>query len=191
MQANRRFGFIRRLLRARSLAPDPASRADTAHTANTAIRLTPSELEQAYRNLLLENLTLVESNQRLQERLRRQDADAEDSPATSQSIQALRNELAERSNRLRQLEYDNKRLERVHKRLAEHHQRLLVERASRQVEVERLRSELELRGQELADTKAMLRDKAAKVLQLTDRCFQLEARLQDRLAARQAANSDF
>ena len=191
MEANRRFGFISRLFGARGPAPVPASRAGAAQTSSPAAGLTPTELEQAYRNLLMENLVLVESNRRLHERLARQDAGLEDSPATRQLLQAQRNALAERSHRLRELEYENKQLTRNYKKLSEQHQRLLGQGGGDRDEVARLRRELERCKAELAETRTALHEKSSDLLQLTDRYYQLEARIKPKLPTTQAANGHF
>jgi predicted nucleic acid-binding Zn-ribbon protein len=190
MEANRRFGFISRLFGARGPAPVPASRSDAAQPSNPAAGLTPTELEQAYRNLLMENLVLVESNRRLHERLARQEGGLEDSPATRQLLQTQRNALAERSHRLRELEYENKQLTRNYKKLSEQHQRLLGQGGGRD-EVARLRRELEGCKAELAEARTALHEKSSDLLQLTDRYYQLEARLKPKLPTTQAANSHF
>ncbi len=191
MQGNRRFGFIGRLLGARRAAPHLAGRIGPAQVPTATAGLSPSELEQAYRNLLMENLVLVESNQRLHDRLARQDAGLEDSPATRQLLQAQRNALAERSHRLRELEYENKQLARKYRKLSEQHQLLLGQGAGGHDEAARLRRELDDCKAELADARAALREKSGALLQLTDRYYQLEARLKMRLPTTQAANGDF
>jgi dynactin complex subunit len=191
MEANRRFGFLSRLFESRRASPDSARPADAAPTSGATGGLSPSELEQAYRNLLMENMVLVESNRRLHERLARQDAGLEDSPATRQLLQAQRNALAERSHRLRELEYENKQLTRNYNKLSEQHQRLLGQGAGDRDEVARLRRELEVRKTELAQTRTALQEKSSALLKLTDRYYQLEARVKPSLPATQAANGDF
>ena len=191
MQDNRRFGLIGRLFGARNPAPAPSEPAQPAHAASVTAGLSPSELEQAYRNLLMENMVLIESNQRLHDRLARQDAGLGDSPATRQLLQAQRDTLAERSHRLRELEYENKQLARKHRKLSDQ-QRLLQEQvAGGRHEAARLRRELESCKAELADTRAALRPKSSALLQLTDRYHQLEARLKLRVPTAPAANGDF
>lgn len=191
MEGNRRFGFIARLLGARSARAVAVQRSDARQVEHATAGMTPTELEQAYRHLMMENLVLVESNRRLHDRLARQDAGLEDSPATRQLLQAQRNALAERSHRLRELEYENKQLERKHRKLSEQHTLLQEQGAADRHDIARLRRELDHCKRELMEAKAALREKSAAVLQLTERNHQLEASRHLRLPTSSAANGDF
>lgn len=190
MERNRRFGLFGRGARsAEGQAADGAASKQPA--AGVPEGLSGAALEQAYRQLLLENMVLAQSNQRLHERLAQREAGQEESPAARRLIQAQRNALAERSHRMRELEYQGKQLERERKRLMEQNQRLAARLDSQQRDLAALRQELDRSQQQLAATAAELRDKRNEVLRLTDRCYQLEARLEPRRPTASAANGDF
>lgn len=133
-------------------------------------------LAQAYRDLLLQNEILAESNERLHERLARRERGLEESPAARKLIDAQRKVLAERSRRLRAFEYENKLLKREHKRLFEENRRLAAGLARHMQDMQPLLNQQELSRRELADARAALRDKTNELLRLTDRYYQLEAR---------------
>ena len=101
-------------------------------------RLSGSSLEQAYRDLLLENQVLVESNQRLHERLARTESGLEESPAAKQLIRSQRNALADRSHKLRELAYEVKRLQRDKKKLVEENRRMSDQFTRKSAEVQSL-----------------------------------------------------
>lgn len=154
-------------------------------------RLTGTELEHAYRELLVQNMVLAESNERLQERLLRLQQGVEESPAARQLIQEQRDALVERSHRLRELEYQNQQLIRERKRLRDANHRLAsaLERQGR--DLDPLRRQSENWRRELADTKASLREKANELQAVTERCRQLEALLPNALPKVSAANGEF
>mgnify|MGYP000246471607 CR=1 FL=1 len=95
MKDRRRMSLIHRFFARRSeavqaLPEDAAGR-----------ELKGDALEQAYRDLILENQLLVDSNQRLHQRIAQIEAGLSESPAAKQLIRAQRNALAERSRELR------------------------------------------------------------------------------------------
>ncbi len=143
----------------------------------TSRPMTESELEHAYRELLLENQMLAESNKHLHDRLARQDRGFEESPAAKELIGAQRNALVERSRRLRELEYENKQLQRDQKKLSDEKQRLnTLVRQLKQSQPSESARQLELLRQQLTEAQAALREKNNELLKLTDKYYQLEAR---------------
>ncbi len=163
----------------------------SAVDAAAAIKLSGASLEQAYRDLLLENQVLVESNKRLHERVARLDAGVEDSPATRELIRAQRDALAERSHRLREIEYENKRLKRKQKKLFDDNKRLAASLARRMEDIQPLLRREESVRRELEEVREQLRQKKSDLLKLTDRYYQLEARLKPQLPPDSVANGDF
>lgn len=144
----------------RLLGDGPRDGGDVALPRATAEgRLSGGELEQAYRELLLEHQVLAESNERLVERLARRQRGSGDPQATEELLRVQRNALVERSHRLRELEYENKRLKREQKKRAEENQRLRAELERQRGEAGVLKQrELAVR-RELAKVQAALRDK--------------------------------
>lgn len=139
--------------------------------------MTESELEQAYRALLLENQMLAESNKNLQDRLAMRERGFEESPAAKELISAQRNALVERSRRLRELEYENKQLQRDHKKLTEETQRLnTMVRQLKQSQPSESSRQMTLLRRQLTEAQAALREKNNELLKLTDKYYQLEAR---------------
>ncbi|HOP16987.1 MAG: hypothetical protein KDI22_09710 [Gammaproteobacteria bacterium] len=199
MKRNRGFSFIERLVLGRPNAAAPGPVASVSEetgqvpgASGSERVLTGSELEQAYRNLLVENMVLVESNARLHDRLSRRDSGLEESPAAKQLIRAQRDALAERSHRLRELEYENKRLIREQKKQAEERDRLAGELKRALRDVEPLRRQVDTYRRELGDVKAELRDKNNELLKITDRYYQMEARNRPQQPPPSAAaNGDF
>ena len=118
MKANRRFSLMDRFISGKSTASSSGGGASSAideQLAAAGTTLKGTELEQAYRALILENHVLAETNERLHERLTRIEAGLEESPAAKQLIRAQRNALAERSHRLREAHYENLKLKREKK----------------------------------------------------------------------------
>ena len=201
MNRNRGFSFIERLVFGRTgaavVAPDQVgagsgAAAPVADPSDGAPVLSGSELEQAYRNLLVENMVLVESNARLHDRLARRDTGLEESPAAKQLIRAQRNALAERSHRLRELDYENQQLIRERKKLTEERDRLADELKRAIRDLEPLRRQQDIYRRELSDARAALRDKTNELLMITDRYFQSEARNHPQQPPpNAAANGDF
>ena len=152
--------------------------------------LSGSALEQAYRDLLLENQVLAETNQRLHERLLRRQSGAEESPAARELIQAQRHALAERSRRMRELEYENKQLKREQKNLIDENRQLSASLARQMQDMQPLSKNHESSRRELEETKASLREKTNQLLRLTDKYYQLKARNRPQAPADSAANSD-
>lgn len=122
---------------------------------------TGSDLEQAYRDLLLQNQVLAESNMRLHDRLARRDSGLEESPAARELIRAQRNALAERSHRLRETEYENKELKRKQKKLYEENRRLAASLAKHMEDIQPLLRREELSRRELEQAKQLLRERPA------------------------------
>ena len=163
-------------------APAQASRptADTKPLAGAA-------LEEAYRDLLVQNQILSESNARLQGQLAEQARGVAESPAAKQLIRAQRDALVERSRRLREVEYELKQMQLLKDKLVEENRR-----QQRQLNDFRpvLRRE-EQHRRELAAAKAALREKTNEFLCLQDKYFQLEARLKPASPTGSVANGHF
>jgi len=199
MKNNRRFSMIKRFVQGKSrptvhqpeaLSPLGAAITQTSRES-TAVKLTGTALEQAYRDLMLENQVLAESNQRLHERLMRQEEGLEDSPATRQLVRAQRNALAERSHRLRELEYENQTLKRDQKKLVDENRKLAASLARHMQDIQPLLHQEEVSRQKLVEAKAALRSKTNELLKLTDKYYQLEAKTSPRPPPSSAANSRF
>jgi len=154
-------------------------------------RLTGVALEQAYRELLLENQVLAESNERLHERLARREKGLEESPAARELIGLQRKAIAERSRRLRELEYENKQLKREQNRLFEENRRLSASLSRHMRDIQPLLQKEALSRRELADAKAALREKTNELLRLTDKYYQLEARSRPQPPPSSAANGNY
>jgi septal ring factor EnvC (AmiA/AmiB activator) len=167
--------------------------ADKPHDEGMPVRMTGASLEQAYRDLLLENQVLAESNQRLHERLGQQQDGNQDSAATRELVRAQRDALAERSHRLREVEYENKQLKRKQRKLLEDNQRLSATVAKHMEQLQPLLQRDENNRRELADVRMTLRQKENELAALTDKYYQLEARTKVKLQppTSSAANSDF
>jgi chromosome segregation ATPase len=199
MQGNRRFSLIDRLTgRSRSAS----FRQDDVPVERTAVvkrgqevpaqtGLKGAELEQAYRDLMLENQMLVESKEHLHERLARVEAGLEESPAAKQLIRAQRNALAERSHRLREVQYENLNLKREQKKLVKENQRLAASLARHMHDIQPLLSQEQLSQRELEEAKAALRKKSDQLATLTDKYYQLEARSKPQPPPSSAANGRF
>jgi myosin heavy subunit len=199
MQGNRRFSLIDRLTgRSRSAS----FRKDDVPVERTAVvkrgqevpaqtGLKGAELEQAYRDLMLENQMLVESNAHLHERLARVEAGLEESPAAKQLIRAQRNALAERSHRLREVQYENLNLKREQKKLFNENQRLAASLARHMRDIQPLLNQEQLSRRELEGAKAALRKKSDQLATLTDKYYQLEARSKPQPPPGSAANGRF
>lgn len=184
MKDDERYSLLQRLIGGKTGAK---SAADAAAPG----RLSGAELEQAYRDLLLENQVLAESNERLHDKLMRRDRSFEDSPAARELIRAQRNALAERSRQMRELEYENKQLKREHSRLMDENRRLANSIARHMEELQPLLRKEEAARRELAKARAELRERSNELARLTDRFYQLEARTKPQPPTSTAANSDF
>lgn len=199
MKQRRRFSLIKRFVTGSSEASVKAVQAGKPAVSNAVqpraaapeTRLTGSALEQAYRDLLLENHVLAESNERLHGRLARQESGLEESPAAKQLIRAQRNALAERSRRLRELEYENQGLKREKKKLLEENRKLAASLARHMQDIQPLLQHEKVSRQELAEAKTALREKTNELLKLTDKYYQLEARTKPRPPPSSAANGNF
>jgi len=182
MKRNNRFSFLG-LRGHRSGAPDQAGPAVGG--------LKGAELEQAYRQLLLENQVLLESNQRLHERIARQEGGLEESPAARQLIRTQRNALAERSHKLRELAYEFKHLQREQAKLIKENRHLSASLARQVEQVTSLSDELKTLRSALTEARQELRSKKNELAMLTDRYYQLEAQAAPGLRTGSAANGEF
>lgn len=153
--------------------------------------LTGASLEQAYRDLLLENQVLAESNLRLHERLARRDNGLEESPAARELIRAQRNALAERSHKLREIEYQNQQLKRQQKKLFEENRRLSASLSRHMEDIQPLLRAEAVKQRELEQAKQQLREKSSELLKLTDKYYQLQARSKPQPPPSSAANGEF
>ena len=148
-------------------------------------------LEQAYRDLLLENQVLVESNRRLHERLARAEGGQSESPAAQQLIRTQRNALAERSHQLREANYANKELRRRYAKLQEETRRLAEAHAQRATTTPRLKSALAASEKQARELQDELRRVRTELATLTDRYYQLQARIDPAVSADRVVNGDF
>ena len=180
MKGNRRFSLMDRFVSGKSRAPRALHGAhptdDQQQGAPAVPPLKGSALEQAYRELMLENHVLAETNERLHERLARIEAGLEESPAAKQLIRAQRNALAERSHRLRETQYENLNLKREKNKLIKENRKLAASLARRMEDIQPLLNQEEDIRRELEAAKAALREKSNELAKLTDRYYQLEAR---------------
>jgi hypothetical protein len=196
MKRDQGFSLLGRLVGGKASAPggDAAGRAGAMQVPvePAPAPLSGSALEQAYRDLLLENQVLAETNQRLHERLLHRQQGAEESPATRELIQAQRHALAERSRRMRELEYENKQLKREQKSLINENRQLSATLARQMQDIQPLLKKEAASRRELEETKAALREKTNQLLRLTDQFYQLKAgnRSQSPPPPGSAANSD-
>lgn len=133
------------------------------------------ELEKAYRELLLENQMLRETNDQLGMALEQQDSLERYLQQAENLILAQRNALAERARRMRETEFENKSLLRAQRRLKEQEAEIQT-RLQRQVQEARtLRERLKSTTGVLEQARAALQAKEAELAKLTDRYYQLEA----------------
>jgi predicted RNase H-like nuclease (RuvC/YqgF family) len=146
-----------------------------------------SALEQAYRELLLENQVLTESNQRLHERLARAEDGLEESPAARQLIRAQRAAITERTHKLRELQYANTELQRQQRKVLEQNRRLQENLAGQTAEA----GQLEARDREISALQQQLVEKRRELAMLTDRYYQLQSRIDPALSADRVINADF
>jgi chromosome segregation ATPase len=202
MKGNRRFSLIDRFAmgKSRSLSSrQDASRAEPAANIDrgqgalsaTVTGLKGPALEQAYRELMLQNQLLAESNEHLHERLARMEAGLEESPAAKQLIRAQRNALAERSHRLREVQYENLNLKREQKKLVKENQKLTAGLARHMQDIQPLRNKEQLSRCQLEEATAALRHKSDQLAKLTDKYYQLEARSKPRPPTSSAVNGRF
>jgi len=191
MRRQQRFSLFQRITRRKAeSATGNAANPDEQVADVAPLGLSGSALEQAYRDLLLENQVLAETNQCLHDRQVRRADDGEESTAAKELIQAQRKALAERSRRMRELEYENTQLKREQKKLIEENRQLSSSLARYTQDMQPLLREQERSRRQLADAKAALRDKSNELLRLTDKYYQLQARTRPQPPST-AANSDF
>jgi predicted RNase H-like nuclease (RuvC/YqgF family) len=187
MKIKNRFGLFNRLL-----GDGPRDGGDAAlRRAAADGHLRGGELEQAYRELLLEHQVLAESNERLVERLARRQKGGGDPQAHEELLRVQRNALVERSHRLRELEYANKQLQREHSKLAQENQRLRAELERQERETRALAQREQTRRRELAQLQAALRDKTSELVTMSRRYYQPAAQPQAPRRPSSAANGDF
>lgn len=149
-----------------------------ADPADTAIPPEGPELEHAYRELLLENQMLRETNDQLGMALEQQDGLERDLQQAEQLIIAQRDALAERARRMRETEFENKSLLRSQRKLKDREAEIQT-RLERQLEEARsLRGRLKATTGTLEHARAELHEKEAELAKLADRCYQLEAVLE-------------
>lgn len=153
--------------------------------------LSGDELEQAYRQLLLEYQVLAESNERLHQRLAQREAGVADSPATQGLLRAQRNALVERSHRLRELEYENKLLQRQHQKLVEENRRLSARLAQRSGDEQAAREREANLRRELGVVQAALRKKSTELAAIKARLESHRAGGKSDSRPNTAANGDF
>ena len=196
MRRRRQISFIGRLLGRRAEGGPAASDVSasgspdsTPGPAGKAGALQGAELEQAYRNLMLENQLLAESNTRLHDRIVKAEAGLTESPAAKRLIRTQRNALAERSRRLRELQYENLSLKREQKQMREENRKLAASLARHMQDIQPLLHREELSRRELEEAKVALREKRNELAKLTDKYYQLEARSMPRPPPSSAANS--
>ena len=185
VKRNRGFSFFRARGANRARVPYAGDHAPVDDVG----KLKGSALEEAYRALLLEHQVLQETNQRLHERIARQESGLEESPAAKELIRAQRNALADRSHQLRQLEYETKQLQREKKKLLANNNQLSAKLAKRAEEIRVLTQRQEADGLVLAETEMALREAKNELAKLADKYYQLEARLH-RPSAGSAADRD-
>jgi chromosome segregation ATPase len=153
--------------------------------------LTDAALEQAYRELLLENQVLTESNRRLHDRLARAESGLVDTPASRQLIRAQRDALTDRSRQLRELHYANRTLQRERQKLQDNNRRLAEKLARQAASVRPLERQLEASQAEVVTLKQQLGDQRRELATLTDRYYQLQARIDPALSADRVVKVDF
>jgi len=191
MKGNRRFSLMDRFVSGKSRASSSGTGASPAieqQAASVGTVLKGSALEQAYRDLMLENQVLAETNERLHERLTHIEAGLEESPAAKQLIRAQRNALAERSHRLREAQYENLNLKREKKKLIKENQKLAASLSRHMQDIQPLLNQEQISRHELEQAKGALREKTNALAKLTDKYYQLEARSKPRPPPSSAAN---
>ena len=185
MEDRRRMSLIHRFFARRS----ESERALPDGAAGSGLK--GAALEQAYRDLILENQLLVDSNQRLHQRIADAEAGLSESPAAKQLIRAQRNALAERSSELREVQYENLNLKREQKRMRAENRKLAASLARHMEDIQPLLHKEELSRRELEEAKAALREKSNELAKLTDKYYQLEARTVPQPPPSSAANSRY
>ena len=170
MKANRRFSLMDRFISGKSTASSSGGGASSAideQLAAAGTTLKGTELEQAYRALILENHVLAETNARLHERLTRIEAGLEESPAA---------------------QYENLNLKREKKKLIKENQKLAASLSRHMHDIQPLLNQEQISRRELEEAKVALREKTNALAKLTDQYYQLEARSKSRPPPSSAAN---
>lgn len=163
---------------------------DPPHKA-TVGGLAGAELEQAYRDLLLENQVLIESNHRLHERLARAESGLSDSPAAKQLIRTQRDALADSSRKLREAQYENQNLRRRYRKLQDETRKLAEALSGRSTDVPKLKAQLTASRKEATEVRQQLVEAKRELAMLTDRYYQLQARIDPALSADRVINAEF
>jgi DNA repair exonuclease SbcCD ATPase subunit len=140
--------------------------------------LSGEALEDAYRKLLVENVMLREHNQELGQTLEREHVVEHGAEAAEQLIRAQRNALAERSHRMREIEYAYKRILRERKKQDETNQQLQGQLERLVTEAQSLRRQHAAMIAELKETRSKLDDKNDELIKMTARYDQLEAAIE-------------
>lgn len=186
MKGNRSKSIFRRLVSRKAHAdvsdlkggiPDRASVLQQQLNASSP-PLTGDDLEQAYRQLLVENQILRENNQQLGNTLERENVAKDGLDTAEQLIRAQRNALAERSHRMREIEYAYKNLLREQKKQAETNRQLRAQLERLVKEAQALRRQHDATVTELKDARALLDDRNDELARMTERYFQLEAAIE-------------
>jgi chromosome segregation ATPase len=137
-----------------------------------------ADLEQAYRELLVEVQMLRQHNVELGVALERQSLEQNNAAATDQLIRAQRSALAERSHRMREAEFETKRLARAQKKIEADYQLLRVQLERHVKQVQLLQQRYHACSNELRDTRAELASKQGELEAMTDRYYQLESAIE-------------
>jgi chromosome segregation ATPase len=148
-------------------------------------------LQRAYRDLLLENQVLTEGQRRLSERLERAEKRLAESPTAQRLIRTQREALTDKSLKLRQQELLNRRLDErcrdLQRDYRRQRKRLEREAAARQ-DLER---QLEFSVQTSATLEQQLVAARRDLATLTDRYYQLQARIDPALSSDRVVTADF
>jgi len=147
-------------------------------SASGEVPLHGADLEQAYREMLVEVQMLRQHNLELGVTLERQSLEQSDSQAADQLIRAQRNALAERSRRMRDAEFENKKLLRAQKKIQAEYQQLHVQLERHVRQVQMLQQRYHACSNELRDTRAALESKQGELEAMTDRYYQLESAIE-------------
>jgi chromosome segregation ATPase len=137
-----------------------------------------ADLEQAYRELLVEVQMLRQHNVELGVALERQGLEQNNAAATDQLIRAQRSALAERSHRMREAEFENKKLVRAQKKIEADYQQLHAQLERHVKQVQMLQQRYHACSNELRDTRAELASKQGELEAMTDRYYQLESAIE-------------
>lgn len=172
------------ILRDREKPREPLS--DQARPA-----LTGATLEQAYRELLLQNQLLLDTNQRLQAQLSEVEGRRTAAPIENQLIRDQRNIIAERSHELRQQQYACKMLQRERDHLQQSNSRLAEQSAKLGAEKEALKQQLAAAQTLNGSLQREVAEKNNDLVTLSERHYRLQAELDPTMDTRRVVNVDF